>query len=48
MGNRGSDMDVDHPTLWQQCWHQILDAHAPDEDDADDPTLPIYQLATGG
>ena len=35
VGNRGNDADVDHPALWQQHWHQILDAHAPDEDGAD-------------
>jgi len=37
VGNRSSNTGVDHPALWQQRWHQILDAHAPDEDDADSP-----------
>lgn len=35
MGNRGNEVDVDHPALWQQHWHQVLDTHAPDEDSAD-------------
>jgi len=38
VGNRDSDTDMNHPALWQQGWHQILDVHAPDEDDADGPS----------
>ena len=37
VGNRDSDTDVKPPALWQQRWHQILDVHAPDKDDADGP-----------
>ncbi|QEI05690.1 hypothetical protein FXN63_07420 [Pigmentiphaga aceris] len=30
----GSETAIDHPAHWQRRWHEILDIHAPEEDDA--------------